>query len=90
MSNNGRSDDDITPVPQTAIKNPDNRELVTFLGNLLLESRQHTIELKGLYEMFRELVTEAPPKLRHAVIDTQEKHISRVSDFLDDMKIALG
>lgn len=87
MSNNGRED---TPLPEKVIAHPENREVVTFLGNLVVEAKQHAITLLAMYEMVRDLPGAVPRRVVYELIDEQERHINRVSAHLAGVRSAFG
>ncbi len=88
MVGNGSSDDDDedrTPVIH-AIADPRNREMLTYVGNYLLESKEHTLRVEALYADIRQL-----PYLAHSVwavkvLDLFEKHYSAMGENLDDLR----
>lgn len=86
MSTNG----DITPRPETIIKHAENREIVTFLANLIVEARQQVISLDALYTLIRDLSTPAPRMWGHQLVESQEAHVKRVQAHIAGVKIALG
>jgi hypothetical protein len=84
--------DDITPGPTAddRIKNPANRELVTFLGNLVVEARSHLITLRGLYEALREMAGSPPISWKADIVKAQEDHVTRMTGHVAEMKAAVG
>lgn len=81
---------DSTPVPEIIVKNPSNKELITFLANSIIETRQHTLELRGLYDMLRDFTMPVPKSWAHKLADSQEAHIERATQSLAALKSAIG
>jgi len=79
-----------TPAPERVIQNPENREIVTFLGNLVVEAKQHAIGLHTLYERIRDLPGPVPKLWVYDLVDEQERHIRRVTGHLEGMRSAFG
>ncbi len=91
MSANGAKDD-TTPGPTTddLIKNQGNREMVTFLGNMIIETRHNYMVLRGLYDLLREMASRPPIDWQHQVVTSQEQHIARTTEHVTGLKSALG
>lgn len=91
MSANG-SHDDRTPGPTAdeLIKNPGNRELVTFLGNMIVETRHNYMTLRGLYDLLREMAGRPPIDWQHQLVSSQEQNIARSTEHVTGLKSALG
>lgn len=89
MSTNGDAE---TPEPDSGagIKNGANQELVTFVGNLIVEARQQVIALRTLYDALRELVSPAPKLWAYKLVESQEAHVDRVNQHISGLKSSLG
>ncbi len=87
MALNGHDD---TPVPQAAIANPANRELVTVLANMFLEAKQHTIGLHALYEMARDWPGVVPPAWSAKLLDEEGRHVERVTANFASLQTIFG
>ena len=89
MSVNGA--DDTTPGPTTddLIKDPGNRELVTFLGNMVIETRHQFVTLRSLYDLLRDMTGRPPIDWQHQLLTSQEQHIDRVTEHVAGLKTAL-
>ncbi len=90
MSVNGANDTTPGPTADDLIKNPENREMVTFLGNMIIETRHNYMALRGLYDLLREMTGRPPIDWQHQVVTSQEQHIARSTEHVIGMKAALG
>jgi hypothetical protein len=88
MVTNGASD--LTPVPEVIVRNPANKELITFLANMIVETRQQVIQLRDLYSMLKDFETPVPKSWAHKLADSQQHHINRATETLDALKSAIG
>ena len=88
MVTNGASD--LTPVPEAIVKNPANKELITFLANMLVETKQQVIHLRDLYSMLKDFETPVPRSWAYKLADLQQGHIERATENLDALKSAIG
>ncbi len=88
--NGSEADSENTPQPERIIRHHANRELVTFLGNLVVEAKQHHIGLQTLYEMARDWGAPAPRQWGTKLIDEEERHIERTTAHLSGLKVSLG
>lgn len=89
-SKNGAEDPDKTPQPERIIQNPLNRELVTIMGNMVVEAKHHHLGLQSLYEMARDWAGVVPRKWGAQLLDEKERHISREIEQVSGLKVALG
>ena len=83
-------DPDKTPAPERIIQNPMNRELVTILGNLVVEAKQHHLGLHSLYLMARDWAGVVPRQWGTQLLDEEERHIARETEHVTGLKVALG
>lgn len=86
----GNSDSDETPEPERIIQNPANREIVTLLGNMVMEARQHTIGLRALYEMMKEWGGIVPRPWMYKLVEEEERHIARADANLSALRAVAG
>lgn len=77
--------DDLTPVI-VSIGDYRNRELLAVLGNYLLESKEHTLRLEGLYGDLRQLPYQAHQVWAVKVLDLFEKHQEAMAENLEDLR----
>jgi hypothetical protein len=87
MSVNGENGE---TTPQPVIQHPANRELVTFLGNLVMESQNHYSGLRALYEMTRDWTGIVPRPWVFKLIEEEERHIDRSAAHVTALKLSFG
>ncbi len=90
MPKSKKSGDDETPEPERIIQNPANREIVTLLGNMTIEARQHTIGLRAIYEMAKEWGGVIPRPWMHKLIEEEDRHIDRAKSNLSALQAVVG
>ncbi len=90
MNSNGNSDDSVTPQPEQVIKNPDNREIAVFLGNLFYEAKYHAGMLHQLYVQARDATNAVDRRWVYNLVDEEERHIKRVAGHLAGARSAFG
>ena len=83
-------DPDETPAPERIIQNPANREVVTLLGNMVIEARQHTIGLRAIYEMAKEWGGVVPLSWKNRLAEEEERHIERAAANLSALRAVAG
>lgn len=88
MAANG--DPEETPQPERIIANPQNREIVTILGNLVIEARQHTLGLRALYDMARDWSGVVPRAWGYKLIEEEERHVERSTAQLIALRAVVG
>lgn len=91
MSGQGNGhDDELTPTVGIVIGHPQNREILSFLANNVLELQEHTRIVTQLYMMLRDLETPITPKMRGQLVDEYERHHTADSANLAALKLVAG
>ena len=70
--------------------NPSNRKIVTLLGNMVMEARQHTIGLRSLYDMMKDWDGIVPRTWMHKLIEEEERHLERALANLSTLRSIAG
>lgn len=70
----GNGFDDETPTEGIAIGHPDNREVLAFLGNDVLELKEHTRVIQTLYEAMRGFHFPIGLRMQAQIVEEYERH----------------
>jgi len=78
--------DDTTPPSGTPIGHQNNRELLTVLGNIRLEAKEHSRKLDTLYEAIISIQWPAPPRWISDLHDELDRHHKEYGESIANLK----
>lgn len=72
--------------PGLIVTHHTNHELVTLVGNLAIEAREHSLSLQTLYEMLRHMHVSAPQNWAKQLLLEFERHHERTGTSIEALR----
>jgi hypothetical protein len=72
--------------PDIVISHPANMPLLRVVANILVEAKEHSRRLEGIYDTLRTLQTVAPPRVAADLLDAYEQHHAATVEHLVEIK----